>query len=680
MVSLAMEYDVDKTLVIDVHAPNSSLSFASDQFGRPRHTPSVTAAGDLVLKDSKLVALPRELLVNLGATVLHLDLRDNQLVGLEEDVACLRHLEVLDLRGNRLESLPSSINQLTRLKTLRADSNSLSSLPSSLGDLSLLEFLTLSDNHLFCLPSSIGHLSSLKTLSLQGNTLRYLPAELGELGNLSVLHLHGNSLSTLPTTLQHLECLREFSLEWFRYTSPPLPRNLKGHIGEAMIGSLKTLFGKLYRQRTRECKLVLFLEHFSEEKFDINRVDGKSKSALHTAAAEGDLGVMYGLIEAGIDVNLRDKDDCSALLLAIKDEKTRAVKLLLEAGASVSGGGGAVGSPLHLATYKHETWLVKELIRRGADVNSRDCEGNTPLHIVLGVFNKNKRKCASLAEALLAAGAHVNALNNENWAPIHLAARRGQTEAIKWLIYQNSKLSALGREKFDIDYQGGVHLWTSLHLSGHAGHFDIVRILVEAGAKVFLRNSDGRTPKQASKSDLALFKYLIRAERETLRKQVSSASWQATELSEEPKTVHREEVSEALDDKQPLWRRYTALYTLYESRDSAALLAVYEAVKREAPFLQELVYMLGQLRETEALPALEALQKDPSERSLVQEEAMHASKHIKGAERGGQTFMTTPIGPKLHQNDRAMRASYSVRSLATFGNEDTTKKDQLLLI
>ena len=668
---------MDKTLVIDVHAPNSSLSFASDQFGRPRPTPSVTAAGDLVLKDSKLVSLPRELLVSSAATVLHLDLRDNQLTTLEEDLSCLRHLEMLDLRGNRIESLPETINQLFRLRVLRADSNSLSALPSTIGELPLLESLTLSDNHIFCLPSSIGHLTALKTLSLQGNTLRYLPAELGELGNLSTLHLHGNSLSTLPTTLQHLETLREFSLEWFRYASPPLPRNLKGHIGEAMIGSLRTLFGKLYRQRVRECKLITFLEHFSEEKFDINKTDTKAKSALHIAASEGDLGVMYGLIEAGINVNLRDKDDCSALLLAIKDEKTRAVKLLLDTGASVSGGGGAVGSPLHLATYKHETWLVKELIRRSADVNARDCEGNTPLHIVLGVFNKNKRKCAALAEALLAAGALVNALNNENWAPIHLAARRGQTEAIKWVVYQNAKLTTQGKEKFDIDCQGGVHLWTSLHLAGHAGHFDIVRILVEAGAKVFLRNSDGRTPKQASKSDLALFKFLIRAERETLRKQVSSASWQASELPEEPKVPHRDEVTEALDDKQPLWKRYAALYALYESRDSVALLAVYQTIKRSVPFLQDLVYMLGQLRQTEALPELELLQKDSSERSLLQEEAMHASTHIKGTEAHA---LVTIIGPKLHQTDRVMRASYSVRSLATFGNEDTTKKDQLLLI
>ena len=59
-----------------------------------------------------------------------------------------------------------------------------------------------------------------------------------------------------------------------------------------------------------------------------------------------------------------------------------------------------------------------------------------------------------------------------------------------------------------------------MHLAGHAGHFEIVELLVNSGAQIFIRNSDGRTPRQSSKGDLALFKYLIRAEKEILKKQV----------------------------------------------------------------------------------------------------------------------------------------------------------------
>ena len=79
-----------------------------------------------------------------------------------------------------------------------------------------------------------------------------------------------------------------------------------------------------------------------------------------------------------------------------------------------------------------------------------------------------------------------------------------------------------GRETIDFNLQGGSHYWTPMHLAGHAGHFEIVELLVNSGAQLFIRNSDGRTPRQASKGDLALFKYLIRAEKETLRKQIFS--------------------------------------------------------------------------------------------------------------------------------------------------------------
>lgn len=180
-----------------------------------------------------------------------------------------------------------------------------------------------------------------------------------------------------------------------------------------MIGSLRTLCSKLYTNKERECNIITFLQHFSEEEFDINQVDSKKRCILHISAAEGDCGVIKGLTNAGVEVDTQDKDGSSPLLLAIKEDHLEAVKLLLEAGADINEGGGPLGSPLHLAAFKVDAWLVRELLKRKADPNSKDCEGNTPLHIVLGVFNKNKHKSQLIGDMLIEAGAHLNSLNNE---------------------------------------------------------------------------------------------------------------------------------------------------------------------------------------------------------------------------------------------------------------------------
>lgn len=483
----------------------------------------LTPNGELILKEAGLTSIPSHLFHEQWESVLHLDARDNLFTSIESlPISKLKNILTLDLRNNNLESLVENIGDLKCLSTLRLDNNSITALPISIKKLTYLETLTLSNNKLSFLASGITELKTLKTLVLSENRIKYLPPTIGELTSLSVLYLHKNHFSTLPLTLSNLDMLKELSLEWFRYTNPPLPKLLKGHIGEAMIASLKNMCQNLAQNKYEDCSLLSFLQHFSEGEFDINNLDVKKRTLLHTAASEGDYGVVHGLIKCNIDIDKCDKDGLTAMALAIKAEQMDCVKNLLESGAEVNEGGGALGSCLHLAAFLVQPWLVRELLKRRADVNLRDCEGNTPLHIILGVFNKNKIGSQMIADILIEAGAQVNALNKESWAPIHLAARRGQSHSIKWALKQNKILFKAGRETIDFNLQGGSHYWTPMHLAGHAGHFEIVELLVNSGAQLFIRNSDGRTPRQSSKGDLALFKYLVRAEKEVLKRQVGS--------------------------------------------------------------------------------------------------------------------------------------------------------------
>jgi hypothetical protein len=45
----------------------------------------------------------------------------------------------------------------------------------------------------------------------------------------------------------------------------------------------------------------------------------------------------------------------------------------------------------------------------------------------------------------------MNVHNNDNWAPIHIAARRSSKECLLWIISQNKNLKRIGMEEFDLN-------------------------------------------------------------------------------------------------------------------------------------------------------------------------------------------------------------------------------------
>ena len=96
------------------------------------------------------------------------------------------------------------------------------------------------------------------------------------------------------------------------------------------------------------------------------------------------------------------------------------------------------------------------MIKRGADVNIIDGDGNAPLHFIMNVFSKDQSKYKALAECLVMSGSKPNYKNNDSWAPIHIAARKGQIEGIKWAKKTNEILKDMGMETFDFNMPGGA--------------------------------------------------------------------------------------------------------------------------------------------------------------------------------------------------------------------------------
>ena len=176
---------------------------------------------------------------------------------------------------------------------------------------------------------------------------------------------------------------------------------------------------------------------------------------LHRACSSGDTGLVRALIKH-MDINELDENECSPLSVAIRDSQMEIAKALIEAGADPNVGGGANGSPLHMAVVRGSLLITDMLIKRGAEVNIVDSDGNTPLHFVMNVFTKRDTKYKAIAESLVMSGAKPNSRNKELWAPLHIAARKGQLEAIKWAKMVNPILSELSMEPFDLNLGGGA--------------------------------------------------------------------------------------------------------------------------------------------------------------------------------------------------------------------------------
>ena len=136
---------------------------------------------------------------------------------------------------------------------------------------------------------------------------------------------------------------------------------------------------------------------------------------------------------------------------------------MIKENADVNKGGGIFGSPLHLAIVRLKVSIIESLIKSNAHLDKQDSDGNTPLHLIMTIFSKNPDRCAYILDLLVYNGAQVNKFNNDNWAPIHTALRKGQESAIKAIITINRKIKNHSlttmntkRDAFNLNLQCGA--------------------------------------------------------------------------------------------------------------------------------------------------------------------------------------------------------------------------------
>ena len=91
---------------------------------------------------------------------------------------------------------------------------------------------------------------------------------------------------------------------------------------------------------------------------------------------------------------------------------------------------------IHEAALKGNIEAVKQHLAAGADVNAKNEDGVTPLdHATLWGHKE-------IVELLLAKGADLNAKDNDGWTSLHNAAYRGHKQIVELLIAEGADVNA----------------------------------------------------------------------------------------------------------------------------------------------------------------------------------------------------------------------------------------------
>ncbi|MFH1718217.1 MAG: ankyrin repeat domain-containing protein [Planctomycetota bacterium] len=217
----------------------------------------------------------------------------------------------------------------------------------------------------------------------------------------------------------------------------------------------------------------------------IKRVQQAMKNrSLLEAVKKGDIEQVKLLIAEGADVDAKWGDtstkeekentaDYTPLYCAVDSNNMDLVKLLVEADADVNAGS---WPPLCQALYKGNTTIAKFLIDHGANVNYPEDWG--PLHEA-SIYN------IEMVKLLLARGANVNGGNGKHEPALYAAIRGGHRDIVELLIQHGADVNAKNNT--------WRRVYTPLQRAAITGRTEAVKLLLEAGANISVKDDRGQT-------------------------------------------------------------------------------------------------------------------------------------------------------------------------------------------
>ncbi|XP_030630047.1 protein phosphatase 1 regulatory subunit 12A isoform X2 [Chanos chanos] len=230
------------------------------------------------------------------------------------------------------------------------------------------------------------------------------------------------------------------------------------------------------------------------------------------ACSSGDTEEVLRMLERGADINYANVDGLTALHQACIDDNVDMVTFLVEHGASINQPDNEGWIPLHAAASCGYMDIAEYLISQGANVGVVNCEGETPLDIaeeeameellqneinrqgvdIEAARKEEERIMLRDARQWLNSG-QINDVRHakSGGTALHVAAAKGYTEVLKLLIQAGYDVNIK-------DYDG----WTPLHAAAHWGKEEACRILVENLCDMDIVNKMGQTAFDVADEDV----------------------------------------------------------------------------------------------------------------------------------------------------------------------------------
>jgi ankyrin repeat protein len=206
------------------------------------------------------------------------------------------------------------------------------------------------------------------------------------------------------------------------------------------------------------------------------------RKKLYRALTKSDVNMLRSLIQQRISLAVEADDHFAPFLEAVNCGRNdlEILQLLYDNGADINEKDRRGGdTALHWATHRDADTLPW-LIAHGANVHAVNKSGQTPFIGAIVHHHPDKEDNVSIVlrdcEALLSAGADMNASDSKGLTALHHATINDDAEVVTYLTARGAKI--------DATENAGK---TALHFAVHAGHLDCVRELLKAGANVDAR-------------------------------------------------------------------------------------------------------------------------------------------------------------------------------------------------